>query len=517
MTRPYSRILLSACAGAFLLLSGCDITDFGDMNRDPNAASEASPDLLFTSSQLDAVSENYVGGGYLTIGQAMQHFATYKEVPAAGDKYFNDGYSRGHWNLYDDAYQSLHRVMQAVAEQPEDVNRRSVARIWQVYIFSRLTDLYGDIPYTEAGQALTESNYTPVYDEQAFVYSDMLTELEEAAQALDPSQPTFGSADLIYGGDVEQWRKFAYSMMLRLGMRLTEVDASAAQEWVQKAIAGGVVLEDDDVASIAYTDGGQEHNRNFIANGLREIDYLNPQDVDNIEGGKLAKTFIDHLKRTGDPRLNVLSVVWVESETGERVPDTTAALQKGMPNAAFNKIPGNFETFSEPHPNTVLSFSAPYLVLTNAEMHLLRAEAALRGWHQGSAADEYEQAVRAGMRQWARFGSDGEIPTAKIDRYLRENPYRSSGTFEEQLEQIQTQLWVSLHVEDPYEIYAHWRRTGYPELTPTDYTGNLTGGTIPTRFVVPESEGLYNAENFQAARDRQGGNAFTTTVWWDVE
>src|SRR5690606_6834309 len=146
----------------------------------------------------------------------------------------------------------IQEIIGATSENPEDVNKLSAARIWRAYIFHHITDLYGDVPYTESGKGTSDKIYTPKYDEQSFIYQDMLKELEEAATALDPAKPTFGSADLLYDGDVEQWRKFAYSLMLRLGMRLTEVDVELAETWVKKAIAGGVFERNEDIAVIDY-------------------------------------------------------------------------------------------------------------------------------------------------------------------------------------------------------------------------------------------------------------------------
>ncbi|WPP50732.1 SusD/RagB family nutrient-binding outer membrane lipoprotein [Catalinimonas niigatensis] len=504
-----------AAALLVTLLPACD-DGLAELNENPDAYSDIVPEFLFTKAQLDAVDISYFGTAALTIGGSMQQFATYKEVPAAGDKYFNDGYSKSYFSeAYPTAVNQIQEVIRSVSENPEDVNKLSVARIWRVYIFHHITDLYGDVPYTEAGKGSIEKIYTPKYDEQSFIYEDMLTELEEAAHALDPSQPTFGNADLMYGGSVEQWEKFAYSLMLRLGMRLSEVDATAAQNWVQKAITGGVILEDSDLAAIEYVDGSQIDSRNPIAWALMRGDYLDPQNEDNVEGGKLAKTFIDHLKNTGDPRLNVFSVLWVQSPTGEYVADTATALQQGMPNAAFNSKPADFASYSEPNPNTILKYDAPLLVLTNAEVHLLLAEAAVRGWYNGDAAEAYESAVRAGMRQWSHFGSGGEIATNRIDAYVNSNPFPAAGTLEEKMEAIHTQKWVSLFL-DEYEIFAEWRRTGYPDLVPTNYPGNLTGGSIPTRFVLPDSEETINGPNFLEAVSRQGeGNLLTSKVWWD--
>ncbi|MBN8825178.1 MULTISPECIES: SusD/RagB family nutrient-binding outer membrane lipoprotein [unclassified Spirosoma] len=508
-------------APLFLLLTACD-KGFEEMNVDPNKYAEVVPEYLFTRAQLDGVSTNFTGAAYLTIGQSMQHFATYKEVPAAGDKYFNYSYSTGNWNAYagttagQGAIISIRQVIDAVSGNALNVNKLSAARIWKAYIFHRLTDIYGDIPYFDAGKALSDKNYSPKYDTQQTIYADLLKELDESIAAFDASKGTFGNADLMFGGDVTKWKKFAYSLMLRLGMRLTEVDPTTAKTWVQKAIAGGVILDDADRATIAYVDGSQTASRNFIASGLLSTDYVTPGG-DNVEGGKFAKTLIDYLKNTKDPRLNVISIVWTTTDNKTFTADTTTALQSGMPNAAYNSLPANFNSFSEPNPNTLLKYSAPLLVMTNAEIYLLLAEAAVRGWYTGSSAEAaYTNAVKAGMRQWSLFGTGGVISDAKINAYLVANPYKTGGTVAQQMEQISTQKWVSLFLEDEYEIFSNWRRTGYPVLTPTNYPGNLTGGKIPTRFVIPDSEETYNKTNFIEARTRQGGtNTLSSVVWWD--
>ncbi|WP_026629973.1 SusD/RagB family nutrient-binding outer membrane lipoprotein [Dyadobacter alkalitolerans] len=505
-----------------LFIASCD-NGFEEMNVNPNASTEVVPGFLFTRAQLVTVSNNFTGAAYLTIGGSMQHFATYKEVPAAGDKYFSFTYSQGSWALYggdpvsQGAVIDIAQVIEAVSTNPADVNKLSVARIWKAYLFHRLTDMYGDIPYFEAGKALSSQNFTPKYDTQQAIYADMLKELEESINAFDAARPTFGTADLVYGGEIAKWKKFGYSLMLRLGMRLTEVDPASAETWVKKAIAGGVITSDTDMATIAYVDGSITASRNFIAAGLMATDYVSPGG-DNVEGGKLAKTLVDHLKTTKDPRLNVISVVWTKaSATAPYVADTATALQKGMPNAAFNSLPADFDSYSEPNPNTILKYNAPLLVFTPAEVHLLLAEAGLRGWYSATTpAAEYESAVTSGMKQWAAFGAGGVISDAKIAAYLKANPFKATGTLAEKMEQIGTQKWVALFLEDEYEIWSNWRRTGYPRLTPTNYPGNLTGGKIPTRFVIPDSEEQYNQANFYEARTRQGGtNTLSSMVWWD--
>jgi hypothetical protein len=520
--KKYSHIYLIGLAMAMVVMTSCnDFADnLSDLNKNPNAFEEVIPEYLFTNSQLVGVAFNFTNGAdgqHFIFAQAMQHFATHSEVRGTGDKYFNESAARSHWPVYNTALADNERVINRVSDDPNDINLLSAARIWKVYLFHLVTDLHGDVPYFEALKSIDEGLLQPKYDRQEAIYEDMLNELEQAANAFNPSLPTFGPSDLFYGGDIEQWKKFSNSLMLRLAMRLTEVRPDLAEAWAKKAISGGVIIEDEDIAKVNYLDGQIEDSRNPKAANLLVQDYQNPQaGVSNTQGGKFAETFIDHLKETGDPRLNVMAVVWVDNPDGDGyVYDTATNIQRGLKNGAFFGEPDDFNTYSEPHPNTVLSFASPVLTMTNAETNLLLAEASIRGWHNGSAKAAYEDAVRAGMRHWSLFGEEGIIAPEKIEDYIARNPFNESGSFEEKLDQISTQKWVSLFL-DNYEIFSNWRRTGYPMLIPTNYPGNITGGTIPRRLIIPDSELDLNQDNFLDAYNRQGvGNLLTSTVWWD--
>lgn len=509
-------VLAAAVTG--MMVTSCDeiTTDLSHLNKNPDVVEEMNPAYMFTKAQLGAAQNEWQTYVW-TFSQAMQHFSTQHEVPAPGDKYFNESGARSHWNVYTGPLREIQAVIRAVEESPEDVNKLSAARIIKVYLFHVLTDINGDVPYSEALQA-GEGIIQPKYDTQEEIYIDMLNELDEAANALSPDLPTFGSNDLFYSGDTAQWQKFAYSLMLRLGMRLTEVREDLAEMYVKKAIEGGVITQDEDITRVNYTGSGTEAERNPRAEHLLLIDFYNPQaNRDNRHGGKYSATFIDHLKDTNDPRLEAISVVWRLSDDPDRLVDmyTDPDMQQGLESGIHFNTPDNFADLSEPHPNTVLNHDAPVLVMTNAEVYLLLAEAALRGWYTGSEEEAYNNAVRAAMRQWALFGSDGEISNERIESYVEENPYSMGGSPEERLEQISTQKWVSIFL-DFWEVHANWRRTGYPVLTPANYPGNLTGGTIPRRLIIPDSELNDNEENFREALERQGvGNDYTSTVWWD--
>lgn len=509
-------IIVAAFSIFVTVLPSCNKESLTDLNTPLNSVNYPIPAYLFTGALLNMPKDNYS-----VLAQGMQYFSTYKEVPAIGDKYYSFNGTIADFSVYTNQLNRLYQLNQAV-QAPELINQRAMVRILRVYTYHQLTDVAGDVPYFNAVKG-EEGNLSPKYDPQRDIYLDMFKELNEAALSFDASKPTFGANDLFYKGDVSKWKKFAYTMMLRLGMRLTKVEPELAKTWVQKAIAGGVMTSDADIAKIQYSNSSGGMNVKIQASYLNG-NYINPQDEDNVEGGKYAATFINKLKSTNDPRLPVISVVWVKQPgSNTYVADNNPAIQKGMVSGSLNTRPVNFGTYSEPSP-LVLNVAAPIVILGPAEAYLLIAEAALRGWHNGMTAKEaYEKGVRAGMTQWAQWPavapSSNIIPSAQIDAYIAANPYKENGSFEEQLQQISEQKWISMFGDD-YEVYANWRRTGYPVLSPVNYPGNVTGGKMFRRLSIPISENLTNQANYLEALKRQGfsestGDNLLTRVWWD--
>ena len=483
--------------------------NFEELNTNPDAVATSTPQFIFSKAQYDGTA-NMLN---LLLG-TMQYTTSFNDVAGFGSKYnqsVSSSSAAAFSNAYPNEINEIGEVIKAVTGDAARVNLLAEARIWRVYCFSRLTDLYGDIPYSQAGQGYNSSIYTPAYDAQKDIYANMLAELDAAATSLDATKTaTFGSSDLIYGGNTVQWKKFAYSLMLRLGMRMTKVDIAAAQTWVTKAIAGGVITADADIAKVAYVGSGQDINKNPLALNLLNSDYIRADGNNNTEGGKYQDVFINYLKTNKDPRLATISVVYT---TGTA--DTTSANQKGMP-ATLSTKPANFVTFSEPRQNTLLLLSSSRLVFTAAESYFLLAEAALRGWYSGATATaSYQNGISAAMRQWGVIaGSNGTITTNQINTYINYHQLNTVGTFAQQMEQIHTQFWVGIF-PDAQEVFANYRRTGYPALVPNNYVGNATGGLIFRRMLYPVSEQNLNAVSYKAAIARQGSDDFLTRMWWD--
>jgi hypothetical protein len=510
--KKYASLMLIPGA---LLVNSCD--DFGDVNVNPNAISAPTPEYVFSKAIYDGTS---VGSNHasLLLGN-MQYLTSYNDVAGFGSKYVAAQQLRSS-NVFSDAYPNqineITEVIKALQDDATKVNQLSIARIWRVFCFSRLTDVYGDIPYAEAAQGFNQGIYQPAYAPQSEIYADMLKELEEATAALNATGTTFGAGDVIYSGNVDKWRKFGYSLMLRLGMRLTNVPNSPSQTWVQKAITGGVIMDDADIAAVRnYNATGQNITRNPIANSLYNSDYIARNGKTNTEGGKYQETFIDSLKANNDPRLPILSIVWTGPD-GARVPSNDPAIQQGMADDEPGVAPANFGDLSEPNPATVLNLAGAQLIFTTQEVNFLLAEAALRGWYSGDTpAELYEAGIRAGMRQWQiSVGNAGAIAQADIDDYVADHPLVTSVDTEGQLEQIYTQFWMGAF-PDATEVFNTYRRLGYPALTPNNYGGNATGGQLIRRFMYPTSEQTLNTTSYRAAVARQGADNLNTHVWWD--
>jgi len=409
--------------------------------------------------------------------------------------YFERQYSHTIKNLVD-----LEHQLQESTSSTKDADL-AIVKIQKVLSFSRLTDVFGDIPYSEAGLGFIEGIRFPKYDTQSDIYDDMLTSLESAVNTLSSSADnSFASADLMYGGDNDKWIKFANSLMLRLAMRMVKVDNGKAQLWAQKAIDGGVMTSNDDNAYLQM-----ENDPNDQGPKVNQLTKCFTSRHQNQV--KISKTLMDYMKDRNDPRVSVLS----STIDG----NTDYALQEGQDINDFTRGDAN----SKPNINIfggsgVVVYDAPFFFQTYAEVEFMIAEAAKRwGIDGGNAEGHYNKGVRAAMEYLSMYGHGVGVASADIDDYLDANPYVDADGFK----MINEQYWVATF-GNGVETFSNWRRSGFPELVPLDIADGLTGGVIPRRFVYPGSEKLNNPDNVQEAISRiAGGDVNTARVWWDSE
>ncbi|MBB5284894.1 hypothetical protein HNQ92_003042 [Rhabdobacter roseus] len=510
---------------ALLGLSACD-NGFEELNKDPNAvtADRFNPAFLFTTAQLRTAKGDESGTLYYG-STFVQQFASLSNVGIFdfhGDKYvYHKGNNEVLWKKTFDAEggpaKLLADALQLSKDKPEYHNLHQMVRIWRTLVFSRLTDMYGDVPYSEAGQGYYQQNYTPKYDTQKDIYYNMLSELEDATSKLDANQPLFAAADIAYNGAIAKWKKLGYSLMLRLGMRLSKVEPATAEAWVKKAYAGGVFSSVDDNLFIKGTDatGAQQE----LVNGQSNI-----LSVSTRTPGKIAKTFFDFLKNNNDPRLKHTVAVYTDP-TNVATKNTDPAVQKGLPNG-LDRItlpkdpsydptnPAQEHQYSGINRDVYAKLDGPRMFITYGETQLLLAEAAVRGWITGDAAQLYRNGVTGAMKNLAKYDASATISDAEITAYLTAHPFVGTADKEKAYEQINTQYWAATFLNG-YESFANVRRSGYPKLTPINYPDNETGGRFPGRLRYPDDEPVLNRDHYNSTVARQGTDNYITKVWWD--
>lgn len=515
-----------------LPLISCDTDELHDLNINPQAVSEIDLNFIFTAAQLGTASGGAAGdnrfidwrtnigmGSYL-----IQHLAVAGGGISPGDKYTENFESNNapFEFFYGDALKNISEVIRQTGpggyDEGNKVNLRQAARIMRVLNFHRLTDFYGAVPYFEALQGM-EGVYFPAYDPQSAIYADMLKELEEATAALDPSAPDagFSSADLVYNGDIAKWKRFGYSLMLRLAMRASNVAPQMADEYVTKAVAGGVMQSNADNFLVPMSEGPSLWiNQNGISRAFYPGDGGQPS--------YLSKTLVDFLKGNAttaaevDPRLMIISggiATWTANEWNPI--NTNPLEQKGMPNGydagqleAIEGGPVDQQTTYSRINFLLLQRDDPYMLMNYAEAELLQAEAIERGIGtvSGTAEGHYEAGVRGAMQMYTPFDPSLTVSDDRVDAYLALHPY---GVEKPALEMIGEQLWVSKFL-NWWEAWSDWKRTGYPVLTPTNHPSNVTQGQIPRRLRYPAQEAASNA-NFASGSTKP--DTFTTRVWWD--
>jgi hypothetical protein len=488
--------------------TSCD-KDYDEMNTNKTAITTLNPAFLLNNAVLNA---SFPGGTLVYDLGIVQQIATPNSGVLAGANFNQDNRSvtQEIWQRY---YRTVTRhtldAIRLASSDPARSNLVNMARIWQAFSYMVLTDTYGDVPYFEAGKGFTDQIVSPKYDAQEMIYKDIIKELKEASAALDASKP-IEMADILYTGEISKWKKLGYSLLLRAGMRLSKVDPALAQQTALAAFQGGVLASNADNSVV-------RHNPNYT-NALGGT--LNATEANNYY---LAAPFVNYLKTTNDPRLKSIALRYVGATSGpQQVPArgvSDPAVQIGMPLGFDNNTIAaratadglaSFYDYSQLDRTRLAKQTSPMFLVTHSQTQLLLAEAAHRGWIQGSAATFFVAGIRAHMAQMAEYDAGAAIDAAAIDKYITDHPFVPASA----LEQINTQYWVSSLMNGP-EAFANFRRSGFPTLTPNPFPGKAITGSFIRRLTYPNSEISVNSENVKAAIARMGKDDLDTKVWWD--
>lgn len=527
----YSCLVLGAT-----LFAGCT-KNFDSINTDPNQTSAALINPNFFMSQAQMEFANGSSGYRQLLFQScwIQGLASTEGYYTNGDKYVYGGSPQTYTNMiWNDDYSAEGRIYEMknlIKGNDAYKNLDNCGTIMQVLIQQQITDQYGDSPYSQASQAKS-GVFTPAFDKTQAIYTSMLSQLATATAALDPLQPG-PTSDLFYKGNVAQWKKLGYSLMLRLAMRLTKVDAATAQKYAEMAYSGGAMSSVADDAKV-FSDNADNYPNN-AANT-----FLN--NVPDWQGVRWGNTLISFMQANSDPRVSAVAEVAAGNgltANGLYVPgDNTASKQIGMPNgydlggahdistapgypgatpadpSVTGDAPAEQGKYSRPRFAVYLDRNGSNIVLTYGETELLFAEAASKGWATGVAATHYANALAADMQALAELNPTPQavVDPAAITAYVAAHPLTPATA----LQQINMEYYVQACTTFQFiEAWNNWKRSGFPVLTPVVYPGQFTNGSIPRRVTYPVSLAQTNPAGLAAAAADQGPDNFMTKVWWD--
>jgi hypothetical protein len=431
----------------------------------------------------------------------------------------------GRWNLfYRWANNSKHMAELAVAQN--DPNYQAIGLIMKVYYLSQCTDLFGSIAYTEAMKG-TEGIMKPRIESQQAVYTAMMADLELANSIIDANKPIpKAQRDHVYGGNMTNWKKFANSLHLRLLMRVSGRN-EAFSPTVEDRIA--TIIEDPATYPV-FTSNADNASVKFDASATYYRNQYNTVDFPNQNSFNDAKLSIAFLKltvydfETGecDPRLRIWGKPRQNQERKYKWDGIVPAGDK-------TNINSHTSEYADRHWETLVRDDNPNMMMDYAELLFIKAEAAFNGWIDGAAKDYYEQAITASCQRWNELGKFARFPdqngvTSPVNitpddiTAMLETP---QAAYNNTLERIQTQKWISLFWVVGFEMFNEMRRTGYPDmpLGSRILSYDKTGGRFIERFGYPVIALAGNNANYQAAIADQKGSAgemstMNLPVWW---
>lgn len=573
MKNIFKPVALGAVAAMAVLIPSCESFEETNTNHNSINKDNITPMYVATPAIIRSTLDADMWQRVMNLG--VDTYAQY----FSNDKYEtnicvpNDSYSYNFWNNNWTWIANLNEAIRICKDDPESQNVKQLCRIWRVWVYSRLTDFFGDVPYSQACNV--DYNY-PKYDEQKDIYYGMVQELAEASAAIDVSATRLcADYDVIFGADWEKWRQLANTLHLRLALRMTEADPAKAKEEAEKAAnaPGGMLAEDAKIfrGVSAYTNSvgynlfypwphfwpsrlTMSTSMKKILTGLGGIkpemkDYYNPDSIP------------EYVDPRGFIYFNVTSVgtkagtYRVRKEVdGKKVWVTIAdfrgcwrAVQPGLTQAVSstpynmnenNSRLGAFFISDDPTPpvdvEPELQKDRDMILVYGSESEFLLAEAALRGYNvPGTAKDHYEKGIRMSMAIYGDL-----IKASDIEAYLvspMKNDLGTSVAFDtsegadlsanrnSRLMKIITQKYLANFPANSYEAWNDYRRLGMPVLDPFvmpsstnvqqvggyDYLGSLR------RFIYPAMEKTLNPEQNEIAAQRMGGDKTTTRMWWD--
>lgn len=494
--------IFASIAVCSLLLTSC-AKDFEEINTNPNTTPVALPQQVMAPALVSAMNYNMIRNRNFN-NELMQVTV---DLSDADGKVFRYDY-RSNWSdyLYNGLYSELSNFKDMYKVASEDINLnesyKGISLICQSWLYSILTDTYGDIPYFESNQARDNNIYEPKFDKQKDIYLDIFKQLDSANSLLSIGTGIVGSSDPVYNGSISRWRKFGNSLYLRLLLRVSgkaEVSALAIakiKDILETNAAMYPIMTNNDESAILRWTGAGPYVSPYLS--VREQDF---------RGSGIASFFIDNLVIWSDPRIDVPTYGTSGINRWAIAPFQGAYI--GVPSGY---TPGSNLTrksyfYSTSAPVTLMTEPLTGMIMNYAEVNFIKAEAAVKGWISGSPETYYNDGVESSIKLW--------LPTwnVPINQYLMaaDIAWNNTATLDEKMERIHLQKYYALFLAD-LQQWFEYRRTGHPILPKG--AGLKNNGIMPSRMSYPVYVQSTNPTNYQLAVASQGPDLISTMVWW---
>ncbi len=510
------KIIVATAIGLALGASSC--RKLLNVNTNPNVSQTATVETLLPAAQLYVGSS--IGMDLQVVGSIWSQYWT--QTPVASQYISLEQYAPGQdafsyaWsNLYSGA-ENFYQLGK-LADTQHKRNYKAIALLMQAYTFQVITDAFGDAPFRQALQGQYSDGHiiNPKYDSQMVVYNGIIAYIDTAINIINEGNTvTPGTDDLIYGGDMSLWAKFANTLKLKVLLRRAEKDPAGTQAAIDSFYATSpVFIGTGEDAKISY--GSSTANKNPL---YAEESSTVLANIQNLAG---SNTCIDTMNSNGDPRAYLFY---------EYLPTTGTVV--GIPQGQYNikalsgtySLPSTYVAGDCSSVNAENSKDAPVNLLTSWESYFMQAEVVARGWAGAPGDDDalFYSGIQASF-DYAFYSNalNNEYGTAGtttiyndyISGYLTGTPgywtvYPSTGTSAEKLRFIITQKWFAMCGNQGFEAWTEWRRTGYPDFFVIP-PFSLMGTNRPVRLLYPTSESTTNV-NFP------GLAPLTQKVWWDI-
>ena len=488
------KILLILVAIAFSFTS-CERIDFGDTNVNPYEAQEGNSSALMRGAM-----GMFASNGDRTYYSNVANYAQYQAEVTYTDEQIYSQYSGAWYRYYISELMPLKEVIETATEPSgsKSVNMSAIADIFSVMIWKRITDTFGDIPYTEALQG--SENIVPKYTTQKDIYLDLLARLKTSRDAMDANAWTPGSdADIMYGGDISKWGKLANSLILSVSLQLSGTsEAAAGQAAFNEALNNTYGVIEDNADNLVFIPDGVGNFPNPLSRS-RSADYsITKELVESLNGsaGPWGAGFTDPKNVTSNHTPDLRVSKYATTPTG------SDAIPYGYRN--------NQGQLGEPVNDLYKASDANFTIMSATYTYLNRAEGALIF----ASGEDANAMLTSGIIKSFEFAgltnADGTAQAA-----IRVADAANAAIAPGGLAQvIGEEKWFALF-PDAYGAWAEQRRTGFPELHASPDAVN--GGVIPHRMLYPTNAKQVNPNGWQGGVNTlaPAEDANTSKIWWE--